>query len=180
MCKCFLCDKPFKKKAGKKFCSSLCNGRYNSKKNRETIKEVQYFDCPECSIKFIKNKNNQKFCSKECNNIHHKKYYIENKKATHFLIFKRDDFKCIYCGKSSIEDSIKLHIDHVYPVDKGGSNDLMNLVTSCEECNTRKSHKYLSKEVLFRIWNRNKELNKILFDESTYTKLVDEFNKIVR
>ncbi len=52
-------------------------------------------------------------------------------------IFKRDSFKCRYCGKSAPE--VALHLDHVNPVAKGGGNDPLNLITSCEACNQGKS-----------------------------------------
>ncbi|WP_391540633.1 HNH endonuclease [Lonepinella koalarum] len=50
--------------------------------------------------------------------------------------FKRDGFKCQYCGKSAPD--VVLHVDHINPVSKGGSDDLMNLITSCSDCNLGK------------------------------------------
>lgn len=58
-----------------------------------------------------------------------------------FEVFKRDAFKCQYCGKSA--PLVVLHIDHVTPIAKGGTNDLMNLVTSCVECNLGKGPRKL-------------------------------------
>lgn len=60
---------------------------------------------------------------------------------TRFEVFKRDSFKCQYCGSSSPE--VALQVDHIVPVAKGGTNDLLNLVTSCWECNSGKSDKKL-------------------------------------
>ena len=57
-------------------------------------------------------------------------------------MFKRDSFKCQYCGASAPD--VLLHIDHINPVSKGGTNDIVNLVTSCESCNLGKSDKLLS------------------------------------
>ncbi len=54
-------------------------------------------------------------------------------KKTRFEIFKRDRFTCRYCGKHSPE--VILEVDHILPVAEGGSNDLLNLVTSCRGCN---------------------------------------------
>lgn len=62
---------------------------------------------------------------------------------TRFEIFKRDSFKCLYCGKSA--PSVMLHVDHVLPVAKGGANDPANLVTACQDCNLGKSDVLLSK-----------------------------------
>lgn len=54
-------------------------------------------------------------------------------KKVRFDVFKRDSFKCQYCGKSAPD--VVLHIDHIQPVSKGGMNDIHNLLTACAECN---------------------------------------------
>lgn len=59
-----------------------------------------------------------------------------------FEVFKRDGFKCQYCGRSAPE--IVLRVDHIDPVSNGGENDLLNLVTACFDCNAGKSDKLLS------------------------------------
>ena len=51
-------------------------------------------------------------------------------------LFKRDDFKCVYCGTNK-----DLTIDHVIPKVKGGNNKWTNLVTCCHDCNVKKGHK---------------------------------------
>lgn len=58
-----------------------------------------------------------------------------------FEVFKRDSFKCQYCGASAPE--VILHIDHIKPVADGGTNDITNLVTACAGCNAGKSDKTL-------------------------------------
>lgn len=45
---------------------------------------------------------------------------------------------CVYCGKKK-----KLTIDHVVPIDRGGTNDMDNLVPACKSCNSRKNTKSL-------------------------------------
>lgn len=52
-------------------------------------------------------------------------------------VFERDDYKCQMCGRT-VEDGIKLHIDHIVPFSKGGSNDMDNLQVLCHECNLAK------------------------------------------
>ncbi|HEY41379.1 MAG TPA: HNH endonuclease [Dehalococcoidia bacterium] len=54
-----------------------------------------------------------------------------------YEIFNRDGFKCQACGRG-ISDGVKLVIDHRRPVDWGGTNDISNLETLCEECNRGK------------------------------------------
>ncbi len=53
--------------------------------------------------------------------------------------FKRDGYKCKECGNTN-KESI-LHADHILPVSQGGSDELENLQTLCEECNLAKSNK---------------------------------------
>ena len=62
---------------------------------------------------------------------------------TRFEVFKRDGFTCQYCGRSRQDDAIKLHVDHVLPASKGGSDELDNLVTACQDCNLGKAAKLL-------------------------------------
>ncbi|MBI5023805.1 MAG: HNH endonuclease [Candidatus Omnitrophica bacterium] len=53
-----------------------------------------------------------------------------------FLVFKRDQFTCVLCGRSGI--GVKLEVDHKNPLSKGGSNNTDNLQTLCFECNRGK------------------------------------------
>jgi len=55
-------------------------------------------------------------------------------------ILNRDDFKCVICGASSRE-GVRLHVDHIIPVSKGGKSVPNNLRTLCERCNVGKSDK---------------------------------------
>lgn len=58
-------------------------------------------------------------------------------KRTRFEIFKRDGFRCVYCGATP--NTTVLHVDHVEPKSKGGTDDHANLVTACQPCNGGKS-----------------------------------------
>lgn len=62
-------------------------------------------------------------------------------KKLRFEVFKRDCFKCQYCGKASPD--VVLEIDCIKPVAKGGKNEIMNLVTACTECNSGKGKREL-------------------------------------
>lgn len=57
-------------------------------------------------------------------------------KKTRFEVFKRDLFKCQYCGASP--PSVVLEVDHIKPVSKGGGNNQGNLLTGCFDCNRGK------------------------------------------
>ena len=59
-----------------------------------------------------------------------------------FETLKRDKFTCQYCGAKAPD--VALHVDHIVPFAKGGTCDIMNLVTSCAQCNGGKSDKKLS------------------------------------
>ncbi len=58
-------------------------------------------------------------------------------KRLRFEVLKRDGFRCTYCGATSL--STRLHVDHVEPASRGGSDDPANLVTACAPCNLGKS-----------------------------------------
>lgn len=62
-----------------------------------------------------------------------------------FEVFKRDGFTCQYCGKKAPD--VVLNVDHIIPVAKGGKNELLNLITSCFECNNGKRDIPLDKKI---------------------------------
>lgn len=53
-------------------------------------------------------------------------------------VFKRDNYTCVECGARK-EDGATLHVDHIIPVSKGGTDELDNLQTLCSDCNLNKS-----------------------------------------
>lgn len=67
-------------------------------------------------------------------------------KRLRFEIFKRDGFRCIYCGASPLQRP--LHVDHVEAVANGGTDDPANLVTACDACNLGKAAVRLGDKVL--------------------------------
>lgn len=54
-------------------------------------------------------------------------------------VFKRDNYTCVECGAKK-SDGATLHVDHIIPVSKGGSDELDNLQTLCKDCNLNKSN----------------------------------------
>lgn len=56
-------------------------------------------------------------------------------------IMKRDGFRCVLCGRTP-NDGIKLHVDHIIPVSRGGKTEYSNLRTLCNTCNMGKRDKY--------------------------------------
>ena len=47
-------------------------------------------------------------------------------------VLKRDGFRCVICGRTA-EDGVKLHVDHIKPVSKGGKTEYENLRTLCDQ-----------------------------------------------
>ena len=50
--------------------------------------------------------------------------------------------RCVRCGRGR-EDGVKLHVDHIVPVSRGGKSVMSNLQTLCEDCNCGKGNRYL-------------------------------------
>lgn len=63
-------------------------------------------------------------------------------KGVRFDVFKRDGFRCQYCGRTP-PDAL-LHVDHINPVALGGGNESDNLITACSDCNLGKAATPLS------------------------------------
>jgi len=57
-----------------------------------------------------------------------------------FDILTRDHYRCVCCGRAA-EDGVKLEVDHIIPVSRGGTNQPKNLRTLCTECNRGKAAK---------------------------------------
>lgn len=122
------------------------------------------------------------YCSSKCCQLYYKEKNstIAVQYISRFIIFKRDEFRCIYCGRSSIENKNELHLEHIYPRSKGGNNNVNNLVTSCQTCNLEKSNMLLDNDVQERIFNVVKGRNKIYFknkDITDYELTLDKFYK---
>lgn len=89
-------------------------------------------------------------------------------KKLRFEVFKRDKFQCQYCGKSAPD--VVLQCDHISPVSKGGGNDILNLITSCRDCNQGKSDRLLDddsvvmkqREMLAELEERRQQLQEML------------------
>lgn len=63
-------------------------------------------------------------------------------KKKRFEVFKRDKFRCLYCGRTPPQ--VVLEADHVVPRAEGGPDTMDNLATSCFDCNRGKSDGSLS------------------------------------
>lgn len=52
-------------------------------------------------------------------------------------LFKKYDYRCLCCGR----DDVKLTIDHIVPISRGGSNTIENAQPLCSKCNSRKGNR---------------------------------------
>lgn len=57
-------------------------------------------------------------------------------------VLERDRKTCRFCGRRAPD--VQLHVDHVIAVSKGGTNDLKNLQTLCQDCNLGKGNRKIN------------------------------------
>ena len=113
-----------------------------------------------CSIRYTspagRNRyaNNQTYTTEDVEGFVNQSYALEKERETkeyqrkiltpslRYDILKRDNFKCVICGRTPKRDGITLHVDHIIPVSKGGKTEPENLRTLCSICNLGKSDKY--------------------------------------
>lgn len=61
-----------------------------------------------------------------------------------FAVLQRCNFRCSYCGRSAKD--VTLHIDHIFPRSKGGTDEPSNLTAACRDCNLGKHAKPLESD----------------------------------
>jgi hypothetical protein len=101
-------------------------------------------------------------------------------KKVRFEVFKRDKFQCQYCGEKAPD--VVLNVDHIDPVANGGTNEVINLVTSCFDCNQGKKARLLSDDTVIQkqrkqlelIQERREQLELMLEWKKTLTEFEDE------
>lgn len=82
-------------------------------------------------------------------NLIQKKYYDRE----HFTLDEKEDIcaksgnKCAHCG-TPIYAGYQMTVDHFIPLDKGGSNQMINLIPLCKDCNETKDNKLYSMDYI--------------------------------
>ena len=65
--------------------------------------------------------------------------------SVRYEVLKRAGKRCELCGvgegDAAYEERLPLHVDHITPRSKGGSNELDNLQVLCRACNLRKGNR---------------------------------------
>lgn len=130
-------------------------------------------NCKFCGKEFNKVRANHSFCTPECASAYRDKERNKreyNTDRAKYTIYHRDKFRCIYCGKTSYEDNIRLHIDHIIPYAYSRNNTIHNLVTACEDCNIGKNVQPLEPDIFIRIRDEVAKRNKQLgFEDIEFT-----------
>lgn len=130
--------------------------------------------CNVCGKKFEATDQRQRYCSPECYDAKDYEYQRTDIEVVAlrstakvaaslgsgaFHIYARDGFKCVYCGRGSIEHGVVLHADHIYPRSKGGADTAENLITACMGCNLSKSARVLDEDTRTALVARARRLN---------------------
>ena len=112
-----------------------CSCYYISPKGRNRYSSKRQYSLEEMKYYYDKNvEQEEKVCTKE----YQRKLMTD---SLRYDILKRDGFRCVICGRTA-NDGVKLHVDHIIPIAKGGKTVKENLRTLCEECNWGKGDKY--------------------------------------
>lgn len=68
-------------------------------------------------------------------------------------LYHEQNERCAYCGISIYwHIPHDIHVDHIVPVTKGGTNELENLALTCADCNLSKHDLLLADWLLVRGW----------------------------
>lgn len=94
--------------------------------------------CPKCDS--YNHKKKAKYCDICGGELIVKKARVKIPKGVKNKVFKRDGFRCQMCGASNKDEGVKLTVDHIIPLDKGGKDEFDNYQTLCKECNENKAN----------------------------------------
>ena len=92
-------------------------------------------------------------------------------------ILVRDGFRCRICGASA-QDGVKLHVDHIIPVSKGGKTEKSNLRTLCERCNLGKGDKIESVPVPSAAVQRTGSVQPVILPQPAIPESEESFEEI--
>ncbi len=145
-----------------KYCDEECSREHYKKtyipKGKKGKKTKECLSCGEVFV-WHESRPQKIYCTQACGLKHYRKTHPKQSMKK-YRILERDKFQCIYCGKTSYGDKVKLHVDHVIPQStSSGVHTVDNLVTACEECNLSKSAKELGMDIRIKIQNVVKQRN---------------------
>lgn len=145
---CKPCFNQYRKIKSKKKRITSCESNrknYLKHKNKRLLSFQKYYQ---------QNKEKIKNKQKEYRQNNKNYIYLRNRKRKNLLsgsnvtsqeikqLIESSNYCCQYCGSSQ-----EIQIDHYFPLSKGGSHNITNLVVACKSCNLAKKDK-LPKEWL--------------------------------
>lgn len=94
-------------------------------------------------------------------------------KRVRFEVFKRDGFRCTYCGQNPPQ--VVLEVDHIIPRANGGKDEIGNLTTSCFDCNRGKSDNAVDSKIARNDMQNDLAMMKLKKEQLTqYYKFLEE------
>ena len=130
---CRECQKTFEAiRSDAVFCDHACLYRYRYRNNRaELIAKVRIWQQNNTGSVRVYKLNNKIKRSGTQGSI---------SSAEWLKVLKRQNNSCYYCDRNDL----KLHIEHVVPLSRGGNNQLGNIVGACPPCNLSKGSMLIS------------------------------------
>jgi 5-methylcytosine-specific restriction endonuclease McrA len=126
--------------------------------NRDVInaKKRAYYQSEDGQLKHMewRAENYDKISTSRKNTKHKRREIIRSSKVSGKelrLWTEAQDKVCAYC-EICCQDSF--HIDHIYPLSRGGLHELQNLAISCPSCNSSKGNKTIEE------WQKAKDCDK--------------------
>lgn len=116
----------------------ICIARYISPKGRSQYSKQSSHSIFEVSARY--QELQKKIAQESSEHAQRKRERAKMSASLRYDILHRDGFKCQICGRTQA-DGVKLHVDHIIPVSKGGKTVKSNLRTLCDQCNLGKSNK---------------------------------------
>jgi len=112
--------------------------QYTSAKGR--VSERKWMDYPFESVIQLLQEAKQERAHEQSRIGQMKKERSRLSASLRYDVLARDQFTCQICGRSQ-NDGVKLHVDHIYPIAKGGKTEINNLRALCDRCNLGKKDK---------------------------------------
>lgn len=122
--------------------SIICRHGYSSPQGRNSYYDERQYSFEEWVQKYAEIK--EQIMRKSSEEYIRKKERRKLTPSLRYDVMKRDEFKCVLCGRHA-SDSVQLHVDHIVPIAKGGKTTFDNLRTLCQDCNLGKRDKYDAK-----------------------------------
>jgi hypothetical protein len=122
--------------------SDLSSDRNPSARRHGIVVKFWCECCPNISLLCIDQHKGYSFIGWRAIKASPKKDLEKKKRKTikpkvRFNILERDNYTCQACGATP-QNGATLEIDHIKPIAKGGTDDLLNLQVLCRECNAGK------------------------------------------